>query len=81
MPLYIRDNEVTALARKAQKATGARTITDAVRSALQGEIARANAALRPSQRIARAVDMAQAMGPGDPAFDGKRFFDEQWEAK
>ena len=80
MPLYIRDTEVTALARRAQKATGARTITDAVRNALQGEIARASAELKPSQRIARAVEMARAMGPGDPDFDQKRVFDRHWEA-
>ena len=80
MPLYIRDTEVTALARRAQKATGARTITDAVRNALQGEIARASAELKPSQRIARAVEMARAMGKGDPDFDQKQFFDRHWEA-
>ena len=79
MPLYIRDKEVTTLARRVQTATKARTITDAVRNALQHEMDRANAAAMPSQRIQNAVAIARAMGPGDPNFDQKKFFDEMWE--
>lgn len=78
MPLYIRDDEVAALARKVQGLTKARTVTDAVRSALEHEIERERNKLPPSSRLARSVAMAAAMGPVDPDFDMKKFSDEMW---
>ncbi|MGA2791920.1 MAG: type II toxin-antitoxin system VapB family antitoxin [Roseiarcus sp.] len=78
MPLYIRDDEVAALARKVQGLTKARTVTDAVRSALEHEIERERNKLPPSARLARSVAMAAAMGPVDPDFDMKKFSDEMW---
>jgi antitoxin VapB len=40
VPLYIRDDDVAELARRLQQVTRARTITDAVRLALQHELER-----------------------------------------
>jgi antitoxin VapB len=40
MPLYIRDDDVAELARRVQQVTNARTVTDAVRLALQHELER-----------------------------------------
>ena len=40
MPLYIRNDEVAELARQVQQATNARTLTEAVRLALQHELER-----------------------------------------
>jgi len=60
-PLYIRDREVTTLARRLQTATKARTIADALRR----EMDRANAAAPPSQRIQNAIALADSMGPGE----------------
>jgi antitoxin VapB len=78
MPLYIRDDDVAALARKLQGLTKAKTVTDAVRVALEHEIAREREKLPPSARLARSIAMAAAMGPVDPDFDMKKFADEMW---
>jgi antitoxin VapB len=78
MPLYIRDDEVAALARKVQGMSGAKTVTDAVREALQHEVARIRNDLPPSARLAKSLAMAQALGPLDPAFNAKAFSDEMW---
>ena len=40
MPLYIKDDEVDALAAELQSVSGARSKTEAVRSALHNEIKR-----------------------------------------
>ncbi len=78
MPLYIRDDEVAALARKVQGLTKSRTLTEAVRAALEHEIERQRNKLPPSARLARSVAMAAALGPVDPDFDMRRFTDEMW---
>jgi len=78
MPLFIRDDEVDALAGELQKLTKARTKTEAVRRALQNELARTRKALPLRDRLARAKALADAMGPSDPAFDMKTFTDEMW---
>jgi antitoxin VapB len=78
MPLFIRDAEVDALAEEVQKLTKSRTKTDAVRRALQNELARTRRALPLSQRLARAQALADAMGPNDPSFNMKSFTDEMW---
>jgi antitoxin VapB len=78
MPLYIRDDDVDALAVKVQEITGARTKTEAVREALRHEIER-NLALQPlSDRLAAVIARARLLGPGDPDFDMKAFSDEMW---
>lgn len=78
MPLFIRDAEVDALAEEVQKLTKARTKTDAVRRALQNELARTRKALPLRQRLARAQALADAMGPSDPSFNMKSYTDEMW---
>ncbi len=63
MPLYIRDDEVAALARDLQRASGARSVTGAVRTALERERARLRDSLPPSARLAKALAMADHIGP------------------
>ena len=78
MPLYIRDDEVAALARKVQGLTKAKTVTNAVRAALEHEIERERAKAPPSARLARSIAMAAAMGPVDADFDMNKFTDDMW---
>jgi len=79
MALYIRDAEVDALASEVQKLTKAPTKTEAVRQALQRELALARKTLPLRDRLRRAKALADAMGPGDAAFDMKVFTDEMWD--
>jgi antitoxin VapB len=81
MPLYIRDDEVDALAVKVQAVTGARTKTDAVRIALQHEIERNRRRTPLRERLAAAKAIAQQIGPVDPAFDMKAFTDALWDGE
>ncbi|MGE0006941.1 MAG: type II toxin-antitoxin system VapB family antitoxin [Parvibaculaceae bacterium] len=78
MPLFIRDAEVDALAEEVQKLTKARTKTEAVRRALQNELARTRQNLPLRERLAPAKALADAMGGNDPDFDMKSFMDEMW---
>lgn len=78
MALFIRDPEVDALAEEVRKITKARTKTEAVRRALQAQLAEARRAMPLRERLARSKALADAMGPGDPAFDMKRFTDRMW---
>jgi antitoxin VapB len=64
VPLYIRDDEVAELARAVQAASGARTVTDAVRAALQRERDRLRDDLPPSARLGKALELADAIGRG-----------------
>ena len=66
MPLYIRDDEVARLARAVQAASGARTVTDAVRAALERERDRLKESLPPSARLGKALALADAMVPAAP---------------
>lgn len=81
LSLYIRDAEVDALATKLQQLTNAHTKTDAVRTALAEAIERANLTRSFADRNAHVLAMADALGPSDPDFDGKAFFDEMWNSK
>jgi antitoxin VapB len=72
----IRDSEVEALAEELRKLTNARTKTEAVRRALQEQLAQARRTLRIKERLARSKSLADAMGAGDPAFDMKTYTDE-----
>lgn len=76
MPLYIRDDEVAELARQAKEATGAKTVTEAVRVALEKALAEANREQSRDELFAKAIAMADAMGPSDHSFDMKEFMDE-----
>lgn len=78
MPLYIRDDEVDALATTLQTLTGARTKTEAVRAALSHEIERARGAVPLSEKIEAAKRIARKIGPPRPDFDMKAFTDEMW---
>ena len=66
MPLYIRDDEVAGLARAVQAASGALTVTDAVRVALERERDRLKQSLPPSARLDKALALADAMRPDGP---------------
>lgn len=78
MPLFIRDPEVDALALEVQQATKAPTKTEAVRTALQHELERARQAQPLRERLAKAKALADAIGPGTPDFDMKKYTDEMW---
>ncbi len=78
MALFILDEEVDSLATELQKATGASTKKEAVRIALRHELVRTKRKNPLDDRFARAMAIADAMGPSDPAFDMKRFTDEMW---
>ncbi|MDR6635537.1 hypothetical protein J2X72_004351 [Phyllobacterium sp. 1468] len=79
MSLYIRDNEVDALAVKVQRLTKAPNKTEAVRRALQNELARAQEAVPLKDRIKMIQDDVKArMGPNKPDFDMKKYTDEMW---
>ncbi len=79
MPLYVRDDDVDALANELQKLTRARTKTEVVRMALQHELARARKSLPAGGRFAEIHALADAVGEDDPHFDMKIFTDEMWE--
>ena len=81
MSLYIRDPEVDVLAVRLQELTNSPTKTDAVRKALIDAIERANAARSFADRNAHVLALADALGPTDPDFDGKAFFDAMWSER
>jgi antitoxin VapB len=78
MPLYIRDDDVDALVEEIMKATGAKSKTEVVRSALQAQLAAIEARKPLLERIRNLQEMADAIGAVDPGFDQKKFFDELW---
>ncbi|MCO5162009.1 MAG: type II toxin-antitoxin system VapB family antitoxin [Mesorhizobium sp.] len=78
MALFIRDDEVDALATELQKATRSATKKDAVRQALKNELARTRDRSNDDDLLNRALAMADAMGESDPTFDMKKFTDEMW---
>jgi antitoxin VapB len=78
MALFIRDAEVDALAEEMRRLTNAKTKTEAVRRALQAQLAETRKALPARSRLARAKALADALGPSDPGFDMKGFSDELW---
>lgn len=79
MPLYIRDDEVDALAAELQRRTGVGTKTEAVRRALLHELARMANDVPMRERLARLRKQAEAQGLPNPDFDMKRFSDELWD--
>ena len=82
MPLYIRDEEVAELARRTKEATGAKTVTEAVKRALERELAD-----RKEQTDSDFVERALAFGrrmraKGDPSKGlpaDKAFIDSLYE--
>jgi antitoxin VapB len=79
MALYIRDPEVAALAVELQRVTGARSKTEAVRAALERQLAEARACVPLRDRLAALRARVRALGEADPAFDMKRFTDVLWD--
>jgi antitoxin VapB len=80
MSLYIRDDDVDALAKKVQQVTKAPTKTEAVRRALENELARVEQAVPLKERVEKIQNSVRAkMGPNKPEFDMKKFTDEMWE--
>ncbi len=78
MALFIRNAEVDALAEEVRKLTKAKTKTEAVRRALEAQLAQARRAAPLEDRLARAKALADAIGPSDPGFDMKAYTDEMW---
>ncbi len=78
MPLYIKDPDVAEMAEALRKLTCARSKTEAVRQALRSALAAATERPPLSERLRSAVELARQIGPADPDFDQKRFFDEMW---
>ena len=78
MPLYIRDDEVAALAAELQDATNSPSKTDAVRTALRNELDRVRAEVPLIDRIRKIQKQVADMGGLDPNFDMKKFTDEMW---
>ena len=79
MPLYIRDDEVDALAAKLQRETNAPSKTEAVRIALVHELERNRAKVPLRDRLARLQAEATKIGLPNTDFDMKKFTDEMWE--
>jgi len=80
MSLYIRDHDVDALAVKVQQLTKAPNKTEAVRRALQNELARAQESIPLKDRVKKIQDRVRSrMGPLEPDFNVKEFMDEMWE--
>jgi antitoxin VapB len=80
MSLYIRDSAVDDLAKKVQKLTKAANKTEAVRWALENELARAKESIPLIKRIGKIQDeVAKQLGPNPKPFDMKAFSDELWE--
>ena len=61
MPLYIRDDDVAALAREVQEASGSKTVTEAVRLALRHELERLRDRLPIGLRLGKALAIADAI--------------------
>lgn len=81
MPLYIRDNEVDALASELQAVSGAASKTEAVRTALLHELARNRAKVPLRDRLAKLQAKAAGIGLPNPDFDMKKFTDEMWDGE
>ncbi|WP_309084034.1 type II toxin-antitoxin system VapB family antitoxin [Chelativorans sp.] len=78
MALYIRDEEVDALARQVQRMTNAPNKTEAVRAALKHELERVRETVPLRERVRRIQEAVKTLGPYDEDVDLKEFFDEMW---
>lgn len=79
MPLYIKDDAVAELARRTKEATGASTVTEAVRVALEKALAEAKPRKVNEELFVKALAMADAMGPSDHSVDMKQFMDDLYD--
>ncbi|KXF78929.1 histidinol dehydrogenase [Paramesorhizobium deserti] len=78
MPLFIRDDEVAAMAEELARLTKTRSKTEAVRMALQHELDRTRAHVPLRDRLARIHEKAARIGLPNPTFDMKAYTDEMW---
>ncbi|MDR6433453.1 type II toxin-antitoxin system VapB family antitoxin [Brucella pseudogrignonensis] len=79
MPLYIRDDEVDALAIKVMNMTKAPNKTEAVRRALMHELARSSKTVPLKDRVDQITLRIKArMGQNQTDFDPKKFADDMW---
>ena len=78
MPLYIRDDEVAALARKVQGLTKSRTLTEAVRAALEHEIERQRKQIAAKCAPRKERGHGRRSGSRRPRFRYEKFADEMW---
>ncbi len=79
MPLFIRDEDVTAMAEELTRLTKARSKTEAVRAALRRELERTRAGVPVRERLARIHKKAATIGLPNPAFDMKTYTDAMWD--
>lgn len=79
MPLYIRDNDVNAMAIELQKLTNAPSKTEAVRQALTEQLHSARGKMTLTEKIRELQDRARKLGTPNRDFDMKVFSDEMWE--
>ena len=79
MPLYIRDDEVDALAEKLKAVTGASSKTEAVKRALREAVKRSQAEVPVLERIKKVQERARKeLGLPNPDFDFRKFREELW---
>lgn len=78
MPLYIKDPDVDALVDRYLAASGAKTKTEAVRTALRNSIAALETRETLAERVARVQRKAVAAGLKPREMDDKPFMDELW---
>lgn len=78
MPLFIRDDEVAAMAEELARLTKARSKTEAVRDALRHELERARAALPLRERVVRIHEKAAKLGLPNRNFDMKAYTEGMW---
>ena len=79
MALYIRNEEVNALAEKVKETIGARNKTEAVRTALQFQLEAEQKKKPLLEQMKEIQAKADELGEVDPNFDMKQFTDEMWE--
>lgn len=78
MPLYIKDPDVDALVDRYLAASGAKTKTEAVRTALLNSIAALEAQEPLTERVATVQRRAAAAGLKPRKANDKPFMDELW---
>lgn len=78
MPLYVKDDQVAELVLQYQQLIGARSKTDALRIALQRQIAAERRSVPLAERVAAIQAAVQRLGPTSPGYDAKTFIAEMW---
>lgn len=78
MPLYIRDDEVDALAEELKIVTGAASKTEAVKTALRDAVRRKRDEIPLIDRVKAIQEQVAAIGPRDPSFNFRKFREELW---